>query len=154
MQRPDPRPLSTPRLSFNEGTTAFVVFVDAVVMLSVDEDSVFEETFPLRINTHRFLGISTPSPAVTAAGKASLSLLTSTGTVLSIQVTAPQTFSTLAPGSEGYKTRKLKTKIEQAIFYGSNDADNPLAFDLLPDYEGDLMAAAESVSAEILASGQ
>lgn len=57
-----------------------------------------------------------------------------------------------APGTEGYKTRKLKTKLEQAIFYGANDADNPLAFDLLPGFQGDLMAATEAVSSEILAS--
>lgn len=57
-----------------------------------------------------------------------------------------------APSSADLKTRKLKHKIEHAVYFGGQDADNPLAFDLQPDFEGDLIAAAEAVSAEILSS--
>jgi nuclear pore complex protein Nup133 len=34
-QRPDPRPLSTPKLSIGTGEIAFVVFADAVVLMSL-----------------------------------------------------------------------------------------------------------------------
>ncbi|ORY72608.1 methyltransferase type 11 [Leucosporidium creatinivorum] len=149
--RPDPRPLSSPKLSLAGGETAFVTFVDAVVMLSLAAESSFEESFPLRSNTHRFLGVSTPS-APLPSGLETLSLLTSTSTILAIQVSPPALLASFAPGSEGYKTRKLKTKIEQAIFFGASDVENPLAFDLQPDFEGDLISATEAVSAEILAS--
>lgn len=120
-------------------------------MLSIAPESSFEESFPLRSNTHRFLGVSTASPP-TPSGIETLSLLTSTSTILAIQVSPPQLLTSLAPGSDGYKTRKLKTKIEQAIYFGASDAENPLTFDLQPDFQGDLIAASEAVSAEILAS--
>lgn len=114
-------------------------------------ESAFEESFPLRSNTNRFLGISNPSPFVLSATQ-SLTLLTSTASLLSVEITAPQGLIADLPGTEGFKTRKLKSKIEQAVFYGGDAADNPLAFDLLPDFEGDLTAAAEAVSSEILSS--
>jgi nuclear pore complex protein Nup133 len=116
-------------------------------------ESSFEESFPLRSNTHRFLGVSTPS-APGPSGLETLSLLTSTSTILAIRVSPPALLASFAPGSEGYKTRKLKTKIEQAIFFGASDVENPLAFDLQPDFEGDLISATEAVSAEILASSK
>lgn len=120
-------------------------------LLSLAE-SAFEESFPLRSNTHRFLGLSPPSFVPSPSGIETLSLLTSTSTILVIQVSPPQIAHTFAPGSEGHKTRKLKTKIEQAIYFGAGDEENPLAFDMQPDFEGDLLAATEAVSAEILSS--
>ncbi|GAA5919787.1 hypothetical protein JCM1841_005860 [Sporobolomyces salmonicolor] len=151
--RPDPRPLSTARLNLGPSDTAFVIFADAVVIASIANDAYFEEDFPLRHNTNRFLGISSPS-YFSAAPSAhdSLSLLTSTSSILTVTVNLPQGHQLIAAGSEGYKTRKLKTKIEHAIYFGTGEAENPLAFDLQPDYEGDLAVAAEAVSAEILAS--
>ncbi|BGP29934.1 hypothetical protein JCM10296v2_001686 [Rhodotorula toruloides] len=93
--RPDPRSLSTPRLSLGSGEIAFVVFADAVVIASI---------------------------ALTA------------------------------PGTEGYETRRLQTRIEQAVFFGTAEAQNPLALDLQPDFEVDLAVAAVAVSSGILAS--
>lgn len=113
-------------------------------------ETTFEETFPLRLNTNRFLGISNPSPIAPSAN--SLTLLTSTASLLSIEVAASRELIFDHPGTEGFETRKLKSKIEQAIFFEGDDADNPLDFHLLPDYKGDLIAAAEAVSSEILSS--
>ncbi|BGP37735.1 hypothetical protein JCM10449v2_001657 [Rhodotorula kratochvilovae] len=154
--RPDPRPLSTPKLSIGTGEVAFVVFADAVVIASIAADSSFEEAFPLRQNATRFLGHSMPSylPSPPAATE-TLSLLTSSPSLVTVAVSAPQGAERLAPGAggaEALKTRRLQTRLEQAIFYGTREAENPLAFDIQPDFEGDLAKAAAAVSAEILAS--
>ncbi|GAA6004642.1 hypothetical protein JCM10207_000965 [Rhodosporidiobolus poonsookiae] len=154
--RPDPRPLSTPRLTLGSSDVAFVVFADAVVIASLANDSSFEESFPLRSTAHRIIGHSLPSHLPNPTSSTStLSLLTSTPSLLTVSVTAPRTRA-LAPSSEGLKTRKLQTRLEQAVFFGTKagegDAENPLAFELHPGYEGDLAKAAEALSAEILAS--
>lgn len=81
-----------------------------------------------------------------------ISLLTSSASSLAVSVSPPQGHRLIAAGSEGYKTRRLQTRLEQAIFFGTQDVENPFAFDLQPDYEGDLAAAALAVSAGILAS--
>lgn len=82
----------------------------------------------------------------------SLSLLTSSASSLTVTVSPPQGNQLIASGSEGYKTRRLQTRLEQAIFFGTQEVENPFAFDLQPDYEGDLATAALAVSAGILAS--
>ncbi|KAI5479591.1 nuclear pore complex protein Nup133 [Pseudohyphozyma bogoriensis] len=148
---PDPRPLSTPSLSLLRGDTAFVTFVDAVVMLSLASESTFEEVFPLRSSSNRFLGASV-NASTSPNTYPCLSLLTSTASLLTVEVTSVESIQNEQAGSEEHKTRKLKGKIEQGIYFGGNDADNPLAFDLLPDFEGDLIAASEAVSQEILSS--
>ncbi|GAA6006390.1 uncharacterized protein JCM10292_002672 [Rhodotorula paludigena] len=151
--RPDPRPLSAPQLRLGSSNMAFVVFADAVVIASLANDSSFEEAFPLRGNLNRFLGISLPSYLPTpSATLESLSLLSSSPSILTVTVSPPQGHRLIASGAEGYKTRRLQTRLEQAIFFGTSETENPLAFDLQPDYEGDLALAAEAVSAEILAS--
>lgn len=155
-ERPPSLPSSTPSSCFLSLLVRLTCptseDVPSLTPLSSTESS-FEESFPLRSNTHRFLGVSTPS-APLSSGLETLSLLTSTSTILAIQVSPPALLASFAPGSEGYKTRKLKTKIEQAIFFGASDVENPLAFDLQPDFEGDLISATEAVSAEILASSK
>ena len=116
-------------------------------------DSSFEEAFPLRSNSNRFIGASMPSylPPVPSAVE-SISLLTSSASSLTVTVSPPQGNQLIASGSEGYKTRQLQTRLEQAIFFGTQEVENPFAFDLQPDYEGDLATAALAVSAGILAS--
>ncbi|GAA5966313.1 hypothetical protein JCM3765_005253 [Sporobolomyces pararoseus] len=174
--RPDPRPLSTPKLSLSSTETAFVVFADAVVIVSIASDSPFEENFPLRHNTNRFIGISLPSRASSSATSTSLSLLTSTSSLLNITVTPPASPLPLSitNTSETYKTRKLKSKIEHAIYFGITSAsrtsnkknrmnedgegagggeeENLFKFDLQKDYQGDLAVAVEGVSQDLLAS--
>ncbi|GAA5931821.1 Nup133p [Sporobolomyces koalae] len=171
--RPDPRPLSTPRLSLSSTETAFVVFADAVVIVSIASDSPFEENFPLRHNTNRFIGVSSPdylsvSPA-SSSTSTSLTLLTSTSSLLNLTVTPPSSPLPLSitNTSETYKTRKLKSKIEHAIYFGINakstvgkrsqseaatEQENLFKFDLQQDYEGDLAVAAEGVSQDLLSS--
>lgn len=116
-------------------------------------DSSFEEAFPLRNSSNRFIGASMPSylPPVPSAVE-SISLLTSSASSLTVTVSPPQGNQLIASGSEGYKTRRLQTRLEQAIFFGTHEVENPFAFDLQPDYEGDLATAALAVSAGILAS--
>lgn len=93
-----------------------------------------------------------PYLASPAAAVETLSLLTSSPSVFSVNVSPPQGHRLIAPGTEGYKTRRLQTRLEQAIFFGTSEVENPLAFDLQPDFEGDLAVAAVAVSSEILAS--
>lgn len=114
--------------------------------------ATFEETFPLRSSTNRFLGLSTT--LAQSAAIPTLGLLTSTASIISIEITAPTGLTLDNNNSAATKTRKLKTKIEQAIFFGTDSAENPLAFDLLPEFEGDLITAAEAVSTEILSSSE
>lgn len=108
---------------------------------------MLEEIFPLRAASNRFLGISTTLPATAN----SVALLTASASLISIE-TRPEGIRDEERSTESFKTKKLKSKIEQAIFFGGADVDNPLAFDLLPGFEGDLIVAAELVSAEILSS--
>ncbi|GAA5979128.1 hypothetical protein JCM11641_008435 [Rhodosporidiobolus odoratus] len=146
--RPDPRPLSTPRLHLGPSDVVFVTFADAVVLASLD--SPFEESFPLRSSSTRIVGTSLPayiSPSPSAAPPANtLFLLTSTSSTLSVSVVS-------RPVAVPDKTRKLQTRLEQAVFFGSAmEAENPLSFDLQPGFEGDLAKAAVGLSAGILAS--
>lgn len=118
--------------------------------------SAFEECFPLRNPAHRILGFSLPSylastssPTATAD---SLSLLTSTPSLLAVTVHPSASSGRLALPD---KTRKLQTRLEQAVFFGTAqgvEGENPLAFKLQHGFEGDLAKAAERLSAEILAS--
>ncbi|GAA6029226.1 hypothetical protein JCM8097_003577 [Rhodosporidiobolus ruineniae] len=162
--RPDPRPLSTPKLhlSTTSSETAFVVFADAVVLVSLTAGPGAEESFPLRNASQRILGSSLPpylpsaSPSSSSSGADSLTLLTSAPSLLTLSVSpASSTLSSLPPTP----TRKLQTRLEHAVFFGTPAAgatgeasENPLAFDLPPEFEGDLARAAEGVSAELLAS--
>ncbi|GAA5844336.1 hypothetical protein JCM5353_008463 [Sporobolomyces roseus] len=165
--RPDPRPLSTPHLSLSSNETAFVVFADAVVIASLANDSPFEENFPLRHNTNRFIGVSLPSLS-SPSSATTLSLLTSTASLLNLSVTPPAPLPlSVNNTSETYKTRKLKAKIEHAIYFGitstssdkkkkssqgAEEEENLFKFDLQRDYEGDLAVAVEGVSRDLLAS--
>ena len=83
-----------------------------------------------------------------------VTLLTSTASTLTVAVSPPQGHRLIASGAEGYKTRRLQTRLEQAICFGTQDVENPFAFDLQPDYEGDLAVAAQAASAGILASSK
>ncbi|GAA5848319.1 hypothetical protein JCM8547_004477 [Rhodosporidiobolus lusitaniae] len=160
---PDPRPLSTPRLHLGPSSTAFITFADAVVICSLSISPFpFEESFPLRSPSHRLLGYSLPSylpspPSSSPTTPDTLTLLTSTPSLLTVSVSFPSPRATVPD-----KTRKLQTRLEQAVFFGASpsssassangEVENPLAFDLPPEFEGDLARAAEGVSAGILAS--
>ncbi|GEM09537.1 hypothetical protein Rt10032_c08g3554 [Rhodotorula toruloides] len=103
------------------GEIAFVVFTDAVVIASIAHNSTLEEAFPLRKNTDRYLGLSMPSYLPSpAASIETLSLLTSSPSIFSVSVSPSQGHRLVAPGTEGYKSRRLQTRIEQAVFFGTN----------------------------------
>jgi hypothetical protein len=112
-----------------------------------------EEAFHLRVSSHRFLGTSTPVHKRGTNAPLALSLLTSSATTIHVVASEQVAPGREVLGTEAYKTRRLKKKIEQAVYFGAGNEENALAFDLPADYEGDLVVAAEAVSAEILASG-
>lgn len=56
-----------------------------------------------------------------------------------------------AVSSQAVATARLKSKLEQAVFFGDRN-DNPLTFDLPAGFQGDLAEAAESVSQEVASS--
>lgn len=146
--------LSSPRLSPVRGALSVC---PASVLTARAADASFEEAFPLRQNSTRFLGLSMPSYLYSPPSSTeTLSLLTSSPSLLTVSVSAPhhpgQRVAPSAGGLEALKTHRLKTRLEQAIFYGTREAENPLAFDIQPDFEGDLAKAATAVSADILAS--
>ena len=68
-----------------------------------------------------------------------------------INVALTSTIPLTTPAQDS-RTGRLENKIEQAIYYGSRDAQNPLAFEIR-EQEGDLVSACENVSRDILASG-
>lgn len=117
-------------------------------------DGPFEEAFPLRINTQRFLGTSTPIRPRVVGSSDGLSLLTSSASTIHIAVSEHVEPGREFMSTEAFKTRRLKKKIEQAVYFGAGNEENPLAFDLPSDFEGDLAAAVEAVSTEILSSGK
>ncbi|KAM0792359.1 hypothetical protein ACM66B_005039 [Microbotryomycetes sp. NB124-2] len=167
---PDPRPLSSPKLVLS-GSVAFVSFVDVVVALSLEAgksdrsrlgrsggadwsgaDSTFEEVFPLRSTSQRFIGTSTADASAIASGTGSLSLLTSMASIMTVQISQAPLPDRRSVDTEAFKTRKLKTKMEQAIFFGAGAEGNtnPLTFVVDADAPGDLVAAAQAVSSELL----
>lgn len=149
---------------------AFVVFIDAFAMFSLDPgssmvgthnaarlkqvsaDVYLEESVSLRSSNQRFLGFSSPDLSQ-GHRHTSLSLLTSFESIMSVKLSTQQRTSAVAE-NEAWATRKLRVKIEQAIFFGTGDDQNPLAFDLPPNVDGDLVAASESVSSNLLASSR
>ncbi|KAK4705783.1 hypothetical protein P7C70_g405, partial [Phenoliferia sp. Uapishka_3] len=132
------------------GDTAFIVFADTVVVVAIGPGSLYEDAFPLRSPTSRFIGYST-LPAPPGYASRSLNLLTSDAALIALSVTSIENFYPHQPGTEGYKTSRLKTKIEQAIFYGE-ESDNPLSFAVPDGFEGDLTASTLAVSEELLSS--
>ncbi|KAK4053848.1 hypothetical protein OIV83_001504 [Microbotryomycetes sp. JL201] len=117
-------------------------------------DSSFEETFPLRSSSERFIGLSTTDASSAPDGFGTLSLLTSMASIMTIQISQASISNKHSQESESFKTRKLKTKMEQAIFFGAGPQGNanPLTFVVDPDAPGDLVAAAQSVSSELMSS--
>ena len=76
---------------------------------------------------------------------------------------------TLPRSPSASATARLKSKIQQAVFFGdraevrslpmsfphlAEDWQNPLSFDLPAGFQGDAAEAAEAVSSEIIASSQ
>ncbi|KAL7420109.1 hypothetical protein Q5752_005074 [Cryptotrichosporon argae] len=144
---PDPRLLDLPRLYIPGGsTTAFIRFADAIVLASLS-DTPYEDAIPLKDAVHNaFISIGSTSASTK---QPSIVAMPATGGLLGIEVHAGAQNQALSAQAEA--TARLKSKMEQAVFFGDR-SDNPLTFDLPPGFQGDLAAAAEAVSAEIVAS--
>ncbi|PWN90524.1 hypothetical protein FA10DRAFT_266983 [Acaromyces ingoldii] len=147
-----------PRLALpNGGSVAFVLLPDAIITRVLDDnDSLFEDSIGLKDAPGvRIVGFGIEGPEIEAAtGIAAMSLMTpSTGTLLlELDPEAVSTISaSLASPSERsvVQTARLRAKVEQAVFHG-DDARNPIAFKLDPETKGDLIAATEQLSSEIV----
>lgn len=156
----DPRPLPSPRLFVSTHTspdtaeTAFILTPSVILVVSLAEGRPsYEESIPLKDSARNaFLGVGACESSDHSASPngAEIVVITKASGILGIRVVD------LVPGQQQLErsaaaTARLKTKLEQAVFYGDRP-QNPLSFDLLAGYDGNLMHAAEQVSAEILAS--
>ncbi|BEI95350.1 hypothetical protein CcaverHIS631_0102990 [Cutaneotrichosporon cavernicola] len=148
LAHPDPRMLDVPRLFIPRGSrTAFIRFSDAILMASLSS-SPYEDVISLRDSgRNAFIGVA-PSPPGHAAS--SVVAMASLGGIMTIEVHegAAQARKMTSAASA---TARLKNKLEQAVFFGAN-RENPLTFDLPAGFQGDLPAATEEVSAEVVSN--
>ncbi|GMK59789.1 hypothetical protein CspeluHIS016_0900060 [Cutaneotrichosporon spelunceum] len=144
----DPRMLDVPRLFIPRGSqTAFVRFSDTILMASLSS-SPYEDAISLRDSgRNAFIGVAPSPPGHVAA---SVVAMASIGGIMSIEVHEGATQSRKMTSSAS-ATARLKNKLEQAVFFGAN-RENPLTFDLPAGFQGDLPAATEEVSAEIVSN--
>jgi nuclear pore complex protein Nup133 len=115
----DPRMLDVPRLYIPTGSqTAFVRFADAIVMTSLVASQPYEDTITLNDSaTNAFIGIGSTAGPQRKANTASLVAMAATGGIMNIDVhqgvvKAKQLSSVAAA------TARIKSKIEQAVFFG------------------------------------
>ncbi|EJU05598.1 hypothetical protein DACRYDRAFT_98268 [Dacryopinax primogenitus] len=135
------------------GTTVFVQFPDTVISFTLIPGSVFYEDIPLRdLSENRYLGHSTDSPV-----EGQMTCLTALSGLVSLTVNVPSVTAKAQMMLHGVNREevangRLKERIEHAVYYGGSSA-NPLSFDFRsPDIEGDLAAAIEEISTEIVSS--
>ncbi|PWN32120.1 uncharacterized protein FA14DRAFT_162371 [Meira miltonrushii] len=155
----DTRSSDFPRLLIpNGGPVVYVVFTEAVIFRLLESDGL-EESIELRdVSSNRIIGTGEPAyhePRDDAA-PASISVFTQrSGTLLiSVDVVAAKGLSDLIASGEDRNvvdTHRLKTKLERGVFHSDNAA-NPISFDLPLDMRGDLIAAAEQLSDDIVRS--
>ncbi|WAQ86497.1 hypothetical protein PtA15_7A223 [Puccinia triticina] len=158
---PDPRPETTPSLSLpSGGPAAFIVFPERVVCLSLSEGADFEEIVSLNSQgNNRIIGNGAAPLAIRAiqdkADKPpALKLITTSSGILEIElnpVELEKLGTSIVEEQVARDTYRLKTQLEQAVFFGDNTA-NPVEFHLQADLIGDLATAAEQLSKEILSS--
>lgn len=142
----------------------------AVSSLTPADDS-HEDTISLKDPIRNaFIGVGSlpshiPSKRLSSP---SLLLMPATGGLLALETFTPPISSSAS--STAIATARLKSRVEQGVFYGDRSdvsvpsdrtresqahlTQNPLSFDLSPDYRGDAAEAAEAVSQEILSSSQ
>ncbi|WWC86014.1 uncharacterized protein L201_000885 [Kwoniella dendrophila CBS 6074] len=150
----DPRTLDVPRLLVPKGSSmAFIRFAEAVLMVSLDEGSPYEEAVTLKDSgRNAFIGAGSTS-SLTAnreSGPPSIVAIPVTGGLMSIEALETRA-ATDAFTQSSSATARLKSKMEQAVFFGER-SDNPLSFDLPAGFQGDIAEAADTVSAEIVSS--
>ncbi|CAK9785321.1 unnamed protein product [Cutaneotrichosporon oleaginosum] len=151
----DPRMLDVPRLFIPRGSqTAFVRFADAILMTSLSSIP-YEDVITLRDSGRNvFIGVA---PTATGHAASSIVAMASLGGLMTIEVhEGVAQARKMTPAASA--TARLKNKLEQAVMFGANRETshslhlNPLTFDLPPGFQGDLPAAAEEVSAEVVSN--
>ncbi|PLW07853.1 hypothetical protein PCANC_24721 [Puccinia coronata f. sp. avenae] len=158
---PDPRPETSPSLSLpNGGPAAFIVFPERIVCLSLSEGADYEEIVSLKSQANnRNIGHGA-TPLIIRAVKdkdeksPTIKLITTSSGILEIALDSEELEklgTTIVEEQIIRDTYRLKTQLEQAVFFGDNDA-NPVEFHLQADLSGNLGEAAEKLSQGILSS--
>ncbi|KAL7410733.1 Non-repetitive/WGA-negative nucleoporin C-terminal-domain-containing protein [Mrakia frigida] len=148
----DPRPLPLPSFIIPPSSnTAFIILPSSILVLSLSSaEAPYEEAITLKDQARNaFLGIGLSSTPTTS-DRTEVAVITKESGVLSVGVKLKGALED-AGDRASTATARLKSKIEQAIFYGDRP-ENPLSFQLFAGYDGNLMLAAEQVSTEILSS--
>ncbi|KIR25774.1 nuclear pore complex protein Nup133 [Cryptococcus deuterogattii LA55] len=146
----DQRMLDIPKLLIPTGSTmAFVRFGSAVVMLSLDFDTPYEETLTLKDPNNAYIGAG---PVTNNSNMPCVVLIPAEGGLMNVEALEPRA-SPDSLNRLSTATARLKSKMEQAIFFGQR-SDNPLSFELEEDLrgQGDVAEAAELVSGEVVAA--
>ncbi|KAK8861724.1 hypothetical protein IAR55_002547 [Kwoniella newhampshirensis] len=151
----DPRNLDIPRLLVPPGSSmAFVRFAEVVLLVSLDDDTPYEEAITLKdASRNAFIGAGRARSTLISkrsSANPSIVAIPVLGGLMSIEALEPSVPSD-SLNRLSSATARLKSKMEQAVFFGDR-SDNPLSFDLLAGFQGDAAEAAEIVSAEIVAS--
>ncbi|KAH9819025.1 Non-repetitive/WGA-negative nucleoporin C-terminal-domain-containing protein [Melampsora americana] len=158
---PDPRLQTAPTLSLpHGGPAAFICFPERLIAVSLTPGTVLEQMVSLKSGaTNRIIGGGTENlsnrSAVESGDKLpTLKVLTTASGILEIELNPSELQRPMPLTAEeriDRATFKLKTKLDQAVFFGDKE-ENPIAFTLESEAEGDLGAAAEQISKEILSS--
>ncbi|WVR03681.1 hypothetical protein IAU60_000676 [Kwoniella sp. DSM 27419] len=130
---------------------AFVKFAEAVLLVSLDKGSPYEETITLKEpGRNMFIGASGSNVSSKKGAAPAIVAIAAYGGLMSIEALKLVDLAQIGPSSTSASAR-LKSSMERAVFFGER-SDNPLSFDLPPGAQGDAAEAAEAVSADIVAS--
>ncbi|UZJ52508.1 hypothetical protein CBS101457_001828 [Exobasidium rhododendri] len=154
----DSRPYSQPRLLLPYGgPIVFVVFPEAIVIRLLHGQG-FEEMVEMRdVAANRIIGIGVEGSDVEGqAGTSNLSIVTAVNGALLVEVDtqrAQELDYQLTYGEDKLQvlTRRLKSKLERGVFH-RDELNNPISFDLPQEVGGNLLAAVEQLSEEIVLS--
>ncbi|KAF9518381.1 hypothetical protein BS47DRAFT_1325354 [Hydnum rufescens UP504] len=137
--------LHRPRIFLIDGgAVAAVKFKEAFTVISLAEGATFQATLSLKDPWDRVLAIGRRinHPPLTE-----LIMMTASRGLLTCRLDLPK----IQRSSLDTPTQHLRSTMEQAVFFGSI-TENPFLFQLDPSTDGNLGAAAEQLSQDILAS--
>ncbi|EGG12188.1 uncharacterized protein MELLADRAFT_89359 [Melampsora larici-populina 98AG31] len=144
---PDPRLETAPTLSLpHGGPAAFICFPGRVIAVSLTPGTNLEQMVSLNLSIQPVGESGEKFPT--------LKVLTTASGILEIELNPSELQRPMPLTAEERLDRatfKLKTKFDQAIFFGDKE-ENPIAFTLEAEAEDDLGAAAKQISKEILSS--
>ncbi|ORX35321.1 Non-repetitive/WGA-negative nucleoporin C-terminal-domain-containing protein [Kockovaella imperatae] len=142
-----------PRLYIPFGShLSFLQFKDTIVIVSLSNNEPYENVLSLKdAQRNAFIGVGSKDFPVDPARRPlgpPLVIMPIVGGLMGVEIYDGPVEK---QSRMSVSTAALKSKIEQAVFYGHR-ADNPLSFDLPADFRGNISQAAEAVSEEILES--